>query len=135
LSSTAQLGYAKIALALLLRVIFFQNHSRRVYQNRHKIHKQPDYMTASGMVDGAANNTDSEDWERLHYERIASVVELSAERYVHKEQDKDDVAPGVPRFNGECSSGDTGDSLCVDRAKVVGTHTMMRVSNQIAERN
>jgi len=31
LSSTAQLGYAKIALALLLRVIFFKNHSRRVY--------------------------------------------------------------------------------------------------------
>lgn len=31
LSSTAQLGYAKIALALLLRVIFFKNHSRRVH--------------------------------------------------------------------------------------------------------
>ena len=28
---TAQLGHAKIALALLLRVIFFNNHSRRVY--------------------------------------------------------------------------------------------------------
>jgi hypothetical protein len=31
LSFTAQLGQAKIALALLLRVIFFKNHSRRVY--------------------------------------------------------------------------------------------------------
>jgi hypothetical protein len=31
LSTAAQLGYAKIALALLLRVIFFKNHSRRVY--------------------------------------------------------------------------------------------------------
>jgi hypothetical protein len=30
LSFTAQLGSAKIALALLLRVIFFKNHSRRV---------------------------------------------------------------------------------------------------------
>jgi hypothetical protein len=31
LSSAAQLGYAKIALALQLRVIFLKNHSRRVY--------------------------------------------------------------------------------------------------------
>jgi hypothetical protein len=31
LSSAAQLGYTKIALALLLRVIFFKNGSRRVY--------------------------------------------------------------------------------------------------------
>jgi hypothetical protein len=31
LSSAALLGYTKIALALLLRVIFFKNHSRRLY--------------------------------------------------------------------------------------------------------
>jgi len=37
LSSTAQLGYAKIALALLLRVIFFKNHSRRVYFPTEKV--------------------------------------------------------------------------------------------------
>jgi hypothetical protein len=34
LSFTAQLGYTKIALALLLRVIFFKNHSRRVYSQQ-----------------------------------------------------------------------------------------------------
>jgi hypothetical protein len=34
LSFTAQLGQAKIALALLLRVIFFKNHSRRVYMKQ-----------------------------------------------------------------------------------------------------
>jgi hypothetical protein len=31
LFSAAQLGFAKIARALLLRMIFFKNHSRRVY--------------------------------------------------------------------------------------------------------
>jgi len=34
LSSPAQLGYTKIALALILKLIFFGNHSLRVYSKK-----------------------------------------------------------------------------------------------------
>jgi hypothetical protein len=60
------------------------------------------------MVDCTANDADGKNRKRHYDQGITSVVHACAPSDVNQKEHKDDVAPGVPRLNGEEACCKTG---------------------------